>query len=299
MDSEQRCGYVAIVGRPNVGKSTFINALMASKICMTSKRPQTTTSNMTCVLSDEDNHCQIILVDTPGLNFKQKNYKHLNKGMHQQALNALKYLDLRCWIIEATGLNEQDRAILDVLKYLASTTLVVINKIDLLKKKEDLLPLISELSAAGFTHVLPLSALKKKYIDIFTHRAKDLLPVQPFFYPATQKTTASRDFIITEIVREKLMRYLGEEVPYLCHVILESCDLQKDKFHIRAAIVVPHERYKKIVIGQGGQMIKSLGQAARQTLEKHFGIPGFLGLWVQVSQAQNLSQAGREWLDES
>lgn len=296
--STQRCGYVAIVGRPNVGKSTFVNALMQSKICITSKRPQTTTSNLTCVLSDEDLQCQVLLVDTPGLNFQQKRYRHLHKGMHQQALNALKYLDLRCWIIEAGGMNEQDRCLEEILKPLASGTLVIINKIDTLPTKESLLPLIAHLSQAGFQHVLPISALKNKYVDLFVQQACPLLPEQDFFYAPQKKIIATQEFLVSEIVREKLMRYLGEEVPYLCHVTLETCEITAEKFHIRAAIIVPHQRYKKIVVGQKGQMIKSLGQAARQSLEHTLGTKGFLGLWVQVSQSKNTPQAGSEWLDE-
>lgn len=218
--------------------------------------------------------------------------------MHQQALNALKYLDLRCWIVEASGLNEQDLQLLQILKPLAPQTLVVINKIDTLRTKEQLLPLIAQLSAEGFHHVLPISALKNKYVNIFIEQARELLPEQQFFYPAGQQIIASREFLVSEMIREKLMRYLGEEVPYLCHVVLESCEIEKEKFHIRAAIIVPHERYKKIVIGQGGQMIKALGQAARQSLESHFKTKGFVGLWVQVSQAQYIPQAGNEWLDE-
>jgi len=281
---EKVCGYVAIVGRPNVGKSTLLNTLMKRKLTITSKKPQTTRHTITCVLTDERWQLQMLLVDTPGINFNSQH--HIMKWMHQQAVAALKQLDLRFWVLEAGHWEEHDQIIASMLQPLATSTIVLLNKIDKIKDKSILLKQMTQLASLGFNHIVPLSALRDQAVDIIMKEARPLLPTQDFYYPPEQQVTCTKEFMSSEVIREKLMRYLGQEIPYECSVQIDNLTITDNKLHrISATIYTANDRHKKVIIGTDGQQLKMIGQAARLTLERMFDQKVFLQLWVKVKES--------------
>ncbi|NBV28368.1 GTPase Era [bacterium] len=281
---EKVCGYVAIVGKPNVGKSTLLNTLMKRKLTITSKKPQTTRHTITCVLTDERWQLQMLLVDTPGINFNSQH--HIMKWMHQQAVAALKQLDLRFWVLEAGHWEEHDQIIASMLQPLATSTIVLLNKIDKIKDKSILLKQMTQLAALGFNHIVPLSALRDQAVDIIMKEARPLLPKQDFYYPAEQQVTCTKEFMSSEVIREKLMRYLGQEIPYECSVHIDHLTITDNKLHrIAATIYTANDRHKKVIIGTDGRQLKMIGQAARLTLERMFDQKVFLQLWVKVKES--------------
>jgi GTPase len=279
------CGYVAIIGRPNVGKSTLMNQLLKRKMTITSKRPQTTRHSITCILTDEQQALQMVLVDTPGINFNTQH--HVMKWMHQQAVSALKHLDLRVWIIEAGHWEEHDQIICEMLVPLAEKTIVIINKIDKVKDKLKILEHMQTLSDMGFRKIIPLSATKEQNFSVLFKMAREVLPISDYYYPIEQQATCTKEFMAAEVVREKLMRYLGQEIPYECTVMIDNFEIDpSNSLHkIQATIYAGNDRHKKVIVGTEGQQLKAIGQAARLTLEGMFKQKVFLKLWVKVKDS--------------
>jgi GTP-binding protein Era len=279
-----RCGIAALVGRPNVGKSTLLNALLGQKVSIVSPRPQTTRTRIHGVLTRPG--MQIIFADLPGIHSKQP--RAINRYMNRTALASLADSDVNLFVIEALRWTEEDERALEELRAAKRPILLLINKVDRAQPKERLLPFIAEISQkADFAEVVPLSALKRKNIERLPATIARYLPESPLLYPPDQLTDASDRFMAAEIIREKLTRRLQEEVPYGLVVEIEGMGEAEDepgKLVIQAVIWVERTGHKAIVIGKGGELLKEIGTAARLDLKRHFGRPVHLELWVKVRE---------------
>jgi GTP-binding protein Era len=279
-----RCGIAALVGRPNVGKSTLLNALLGSKVSIVSPKPQTTRTRIHGVLTRPG--LQIIFADLPGIHTKQP--RAINRYMNRTALSSLADSDVNLFVIEALRWTEEDERALGELRQAGRPIVLVINKVDRAKPKERLLPFIDEIvRKAEFAEVVPLSALKRNNIERLPDVIARYLPESPQLYPPDQLTDVSDRFMAAEIVREKLTRRLQEEVPYGLVVEIEGMGEAEDepgKLVIQAVIWVERTGQKAIVIGKGGELLKEVGRAARLELRHHFGKPVHLELWVKVRE---------------
>jgi GTPase len=279
-----RCGIAALVGRPNVGKSTLLNALLGSKVSIVSPKPQTTRTRIHGVLTRPG--LQIIFADLPGIHTKQP--RAINRYMNRTALSSLADSDVNLFVIEALRWTDEDERALGELRQAGPPIVLVINKVDRAKPKERLLPFIDEIvRKADFAEVVPLSALKRNNIERLPDVIARYLPESPQLYPPEQLTDVSDRFMAAEIVREKLTRRLQEEVPYGLVVEIEGMGEAEDepgKLVIQAVIWVERTGQKAIVIGKGGELLKEVGRAARLELRHHFGKPVHLELWVKVRE---------------
>ena len=283
-EGEARCGIAALVGRPNVGKSTLMNALLGRKISIVSPRPQTTRTRIHGVLTRPS--LQIVFADLPGIHTKQS--RAINRFMNRMALSSLADSDVNLFVIEALRWTDEDERALEELRQAGRPILLLINKVDRAHPKDRLLPFIAEISRkADFAEVVPLSALKRDNIERLPDLIARYLPESPLLYPADQLTDASDRFMAAEIVREKLTRRLQEEVPYGLVVEVEGIGEAEDepgKLVVQAVIWVERTGQKAIVIGKGGELLKEIGTAARLDLKRHFGRPVHLELWVKVRE---------------
>ncbi len=276
-----RCGYVAIIGRPNVGKSTLMNHIIGQKISITSRKPQTTRHSITGVKTMDE--VQILYVDTPGLHTKAT--RAMNRYMNQTALSTLSDVDVIAWLVNPGVWTDDESLILKSLKSIKTPVILVINKIDELSDKEKLLPEIEALSdKRDFAEVVPLSAKKNTNIDSFEKAVCDYLPESPPLFPDDQLTDRSSRFLAAEIVREKIMRRVGKEIPYALTVEIEDFREENGTTHIHALIWVERDGQKAIVVGQRGNVLKEVGQAARRDMESLFGCKIYLKLWVKVKR---------------
>ncbi|MEX1058234.1 MAG: GTPase Era [Natronospirillum sp.] len=275
-----RCGYVTIVGRPNVGKSTLMNHLLGQKISITSRKPQTTRHSILGILTEGD--AQLIFVDTPGIH-KQAT-KAINHYMNRSALTALKDVDLVLFMVERTQWTEEDELVLQHLERVQDTPVVlVVNKVDQVEDKSRLLPHIETLSLRReFIQVFPVSALRGRNTEPLKNFLFSALPHNGHLFPDDQITDRTERFLTAEIVREKLMRQLGEELPYATTVEIEDFKHDQGILHIHALILVERDGQKKIVIGQGGEKLKRIGTDARKDLEVLLDSKVMLNLWVKV-----------------
>jgi GTP-binding protein Era len=279
-----RCGFAALVGRPNVGKSTLLNALLGQKISIVSPKPQTTRTRIHGVLT-EPGH-QIVFVDLPGIHANQP--KAINRYMNRTALSSLADSDVNLFIVEAARWTDEDERALDELKSAGRPILLLINKVDRVHPKERLFPYIEELSKkAAFAEVVPISATKGSNLARLPEIIARHLPESEMLYPADQVTDATERFIAAEIVREKLMLRLQEELPYGLVVEIEGMGDSEDepgKIVVQAVIWVERTSQKAIVIGKGGDLLKEIGRAARLDMNRHFGRKVHLELWVKVKE---------------
>lgn len=273
------CGYIAIVGRPNVGKSTLLNHLLRQKISITSRKPQTTRHRIMGINSDAQHQC--IFVDTPGLN-SQFN-KALNRVMNDTVLSVIKDVDVVLFVVERFIWNEADQFVLEALANAKVPVLLLINKIDLLQDKAELLPHIAELMKKRvFAEVVPVSALRGHNLETIESLVKKLLPEGPFLFPEDQVTDRSSRFLAAELIREKVTRQLGDELPYEVSVEIEKFETSKSVLHIHGLILVDRKGQKRIVIGKDGERLKQIGSAAREDMETSFQSKVMLNLWVKV-----------------
>jgi GTP-binding protein Era len=275
-----RCGYAAIVGRPNVGKSTLMNRILGQKISITSRKPQTTRHRILGIKSSETS--QAIYVDTPGLHSKAG--KALNRYLNQAAGNALKDVDVVLFVVSGLKWTDEDEIVLSRLKQGGAPVILVVNQIDRLQK-ETLLPHLEKLSALMTFHaIVPVSAKTGESVDQLEQEVEQLLPQSPPFFPDDQITDRSMRFIAAEIVREKLTRQLGQELPYELTVEIEAYEAEPDLTTIHALVWVARPGQKAIVIGKGGKVLKKVGEQARHDLERLLEQKVLLKLWVKVKE---------------
>lgn len=276
---EKRCGYVALIGRPNVGKSTLLNHLLRQKISITSRRPQTTRHRILGIMSDQKTQC--IFVDTPGLH--SQHTKALNKVMNDIVISTIRGVDMVLFVLERLTFNSEDELVLQQVQKCTVPVILVINKIDQIQDKELLLPHIQELvNKHDFSEIIPVSALGGHNLERLEILVKRGLPEGPFLFPEDQVTDRSYRFMAAEMIREKVTRQLGDELPYEVTVEIERFNLEGSVTHIHGLILVDKPGQKKIIIGNDGGRLKQIGSAARADMELAFECKVMLNLWVKV-----------------
>jgi GTP-binding protein Era len=274
-----RCGFVAVVGRPNVGKSTLINAILGRKISIVTPRPQTTRHRILGVESRKD--CQIIFVDTPGLHRKAR--KAMNRMMNRTAASALADADVVLFVTEANRWTVEDQDVLKRLQLTSQPVIALLNKIDKIHPKEILLQALAEMSERyDFAEVIPISAQRKENLDRLLELLPGLLPESEPLFPENMITDRSQSFRAAEIIREKLTLNLRQEVPYGLAVQIERYVEDESGIAIDAVIWVERDSQKGIVVGKGGAVLKKVGRSARLELKAQLGVPVHLELWVKV-----------------
>ena len=274
-----RCGYVAIVGRPNVGKSTLLNHILGQKLAITSRKPQTTRHNMLGIKTEGG--VQAVYVDTPGLH--KNNEKALNRYMNKSASNALRDVDVVVFVVDRMRWTDEDQMVLDKVQHVRCPVILAVNKADRLEDKRELLPHLEWLSQQlPQAEVVPISALHGQNLETLERLVAEHLPESEHFYPEEQITDRSSRFLAAELVREKIMRQLGAELPYQMTVEIEEFKQEGRILHIHALILVERDGQKKIIIGDKGERIKRIGQEARKDMEVMFDSKVMLNLWVKV-----------------
>ena len=278
--TEQRCGMVAIVGRPNVGKSTLLNHLLGQKLSITSRKPQTTRHQVLGVSTVENT--QLVYVDTPGMHLGQS--KAINRAMNKVAESALNDVDLTLFLCDRTKWTEEDDFVLELVSRQRTPVALVINKVDLIERKNELLPFTEGLSArCEFNAVFPVSALRAQGLNELANYVATQAPAAPHLFPEDQITDRSQRFLAAELVREKIVRQLGDELPYSTAVEIETFKHdERGVLHINALILVERDGQKKILIGESGGRLKSIGTSARRDMERAFDSKVMLKLWVKV-----------------
>ncbi len=281
-DTPFRSGYVAIIGRPNVGKSTLINRVLGQKLCITSRRPQTTRHRILGIKTTEQG--QFIYVDTPGLHSDNK--KAMNRYMNRAAASSIEDVDVILFVVEGLKWTDEDKKVLKRLQQDArAPVILVLNKADKLSDKGALLPQIQELSVQyEFAAVVPISARKGMNTDVLEQEIAKLMPEGELIFDEDQLTDRSSRFLAAEIVREKLFRYLGKELPYSLTVEVELFEDDGEMFRISAVVYVERSGQKSIVIGKNGEQLKLIGREARLEMEQLFGCKVYLQLWVKVRE---------------
>ena len=283
-----RAGHVAVIGRPNVGKSTLINGLVGTKVSITSDRPQTTRHRMLGIATFDAG--QLVLVDTPGIHGAQN--KAMSRVLNRAARGALEGVDAAMLVVEAGRWDAEDDMAFAALSQASVPVVLVVNKTDRLRDKAELLPYLSSVTEGReFAAVHPLSALRRKGLEELVETLLSLLPEQPALYDADDVTDRSMRFLAAEFVREQLMRQLGAELPYASAVEIERFEEDGAMFRIGAVIWVERESQKAIVIGKGGARLRNIGTNAREQMEKLFDRKVFLETWVRVRQGWSNDEA--------
>jgi GTP-binding protein Era len=273
------CGYVAIVGRPNVGKSTLLNHILGQKLCITSRKPQTTRHTLLGIKTKDNT--QVIFVDTPGIHTNQE--RAINRVMNRSAASVIADVDLVIFVVDRFEWSEADEY---VAKYLSNNqvpVIVAVNKVDMIEDKDALLPHLKFLaSKVNATEFIPLSALRKTNLDELEAKIQTYIPQKMHLYPEDQITDRSERFLAAEIVREKITRQLGAEVPYQVTVEIEQFRVEGKMTYIDALILVERDGQKKIIIGTKGERIKKIGEQARADIESLLDSKVMLRTWVKI-----------------
>jgi GTP-binding protein Era len=282
-----RSGFVAVVGRPNAGKSTLVNALVGEKVSIVTAKPQTTRHRVIGIRSRPD--CQVVFVDTPGLHADAR--KLINRAMNRAAAGSLADADVVLFVVEASGWRDGDEHVLRRLARVSAPVILVVNKVDLVRPRSRLLPLLAACQdRREFAAVVPVSALAGENLDELVRVLTARLPEGDRFYPEGMTTDRGRDFRIGEVLREKLMEALDREVPYGLAVEVGAVEETETLVRIDALIWVAKDSQRPIVIGRGGQTLKAIGSAAREELERLLGRKVFLQTHVKVR---------RNWADDA
>jgi len=278
--SNTYAGLIAIVGRPNVGKSTLLNALLGQKISITSKKPQTTRHRILGILTEENK--QAILVDTPGLHTEEK--RAINRLMNRAASSSIAEVELIMFLVEGTHWTQDDELVLSKVKQSGAPCILVVNKTDNISDKDELLPHLEKLGAMhDFRDIVPISASKGHGVNTIHKLCLASLPEGGFWFDEDQVTDRSSRFMASEIIREKLIRFTGDELPYSITVEIEQFKMDdKGIIHINALVLVERDSQKRMVIGNRGERLKTIGQEARRDMENLFESKVFLETWVKV-----------------
>jgi GTP-binding protein Era len=274
-----RCGYIAIVGRPNVGKSTLLNHLLGQKLCITSRKPQTTRHNLLGIKTEGT--VQMIFVDTPGIHTNQE--RAINRVMNRSAASVISDVDVVIFVVDRFDWSKADEYVARHISNSAVPVIVALNKVDMIDDKTELLPHLEFLaSKVNASALIPLSALKKTNLNELEEKIKSFIPEQPHIFPEDQITDRSERFLVAEIVREKITRQLGAEVPYQVTVEIERFRVDGKITFIDALILVERDGQKKIIIGAKGERIKKIGEQARVDIESLLGCKVMLKTWVKI-----------------
>ncbi|CAH1200728.1 30S ribosomal subunit maturation GTPase Era [Candidatus Nitrotoga sp. BS] len=288
-------GFIAIVGRPNVGKSTLLNHLVGQKISITSRKAQTTRHRITGILTEE--HAQFVFVDTPG--FQMKHLNTLNRGMNRVVTSSLRNVNVVLFVIEARNFDERDRQVMSLLPK-NMPVLLVINKVDNMENKSELLPFIQEIAQEfEFTAIVPVSAKQNKQLDTLLNAIRPYLGEGEKIYPEDEITDRNERFLAAELVREKVFRFTGEELPYSVSVVIEQFKIEGKLRRIHAAILVDKDAHKAMLIGKNGEKLKEIATQARLDMETLFDGKVYLEVWIKVrsgwaDNAQVLKSLGYE-----
>jgi GTP-binding protein Era len=286
--AEFRCGYIAIVGRPNVGKSTLMNGLIGAKVSITSRKAQTTRHRITGIQTVDD--AQFIYVDTPG--FQTRHSNALNRTLNRTVTDTLTASDVVLFVVEAGTYGAADQQVLDLIPA-GVPCMLVINKCDRAKDKSALLPFAQQVAAKReFCAVVPVSSKTRFQLDVLQEEVRKRLPPNPPVFDADDITDRSERFLASEIVREKLFRLVGEELPYTSTVLIEKFEQEGNLRRVFAAILVERDSHKAMVIGQKGARLKEISTQARLDMERLFGGPVYLEIWVKVKSGWADNQAG-------
>jgi GTP-binding protein Era len=283
-----RCGYIAIVGRPNVGKSTLMNALIGAKVSITSRKAQTTRHRITGIQTVAD--AQFVYVDTPG--FQTRHANALNKTLNKTVSNTLTASDVILFIVEAGTFGPADQQVLDLVPD-DVPCILVINKSDRVKDKAALMPFAQQIAAKhAFAAVVPVSAKLRFQLENLQGETRKLLPQNPPVFGEDDITDRSEKFLAAEIVREKVFRFVGDELPYTSTVLIEKFEQEGNLRRVFAAILVERDTHKSMLIGQKGARLKEISTQARLDMEKLFGGPVYLEVWVKVKSGWADNEAG-------
>ncbi|HEY4071633.1 MAG TPA: GTPase Era [Herbaspirillum sp.] len=287
-ESDYRCGYIAIIGRPNVGKSTLMNALIGAKISITSRKAQTTRHRITGIQTIENT--QFVYVDTPG--FQTRHSNALNKTLNRTVTNTLLASDVILYVVEAGTFTSADKEVMDLLPPNVPAILVI-NKSDRVKDKAALMPFAQKLAVQfNFAAVVPVSAQQLFQLDSLQKEITKLLPNNPPMFDADDITDRSETFLASEIVREKLFRFVGDELPYTSTVMIEKFEQEGDLRRIFAAILVERDTHKAMVIGNKGARLKEISTQSRLDMERLFGGPVYLEIFVKVKSGWADNEVG-------
>ena len=276
-----RAGYVAIVGRPNVGKSTLMNALIEQKVSITSRKPQTTRHHILGIKTLSET--QILFVDTPGIHSNQK--RAINRYMNRAAQSVIADVDVTVMLVDRHIFTADDEMILERIQKSGCQLILAINKVDRIRQQQETLPIIAALKErVGNRNIVPISASRKENLDALLGVIESSLPASPFYFPPEEVTDRSEKFLVAELVREKLMRQFGEELPYATTIQLERFEAQAKVIQIDATIFVERMGQRAILIGAGGNKLKRVGIDARRDIEKLLDHQVMLRLWVKVKR---------------
>lgn len=279
---EHKSGFISIIGRPNVGKSTFLNRVIGQKIAIMSDKPQTTRNKVQGVLTTND--AQLVFIDTPGIH---KPKHKLGDFMMKVAQNTLKEVDIVLFMVNAEeGFGRGEEFILDKFQSIKTPVFLVINKIDLVHPDQLMEIIVSYKEKYPFAEIIPISALEGNNLEVLLGVIKKYIPEGPQYYPADQVTDHPERFIVSELIREKALHLTREEIPHSLAVVIEKMERLEDKdvVHVMATIIVERDSQKGIVIGKQGSMLKEVGKRARQDIENLLGTKVFLELWVKVQK---------------
>jgi len=295
-ETEYRSGFVAVIGRPNTGKSTLVNALVQEKISIVTSKPQTTRHSILGILTEPD--VQIVFVDTPGLH--RGATRLINRAMNRSAAASMVGADLALFVTDATGWTRADDHALGRLQESGIPAFLVVNKLDLLKRREDLLPVLEDFSSrSAFVEVIPVSARRGTNLERLLDTVRQSIPVGPQLFPPDMKTDRGMEFRIGEVLREKMLSLLHQEVPYGLAVEVLELERRPDLILVDAVVWVERESHQGIVVGRGGERIKKISTLAREDLEAIFGRRFYLTTRVKVKEnwgdnARALRQLGYE-----
>ncbi len=286
--SDNRCGYLAIVGRPNVGKSTLLNRVIGQKLAITSHKPQTTRHRILGIKTVPGG--QVVYVDTPGIHQRLDNA--MNRYLNRTARSVLSDVDAVLFVVEALRWSDDDRAVLETVARSGAPVILAINKVDRVQRKEDLLPFMEAMAGRyAFQAILPISATRGTQLNQLEKAVLEVLPQGPNLFPEEQITDRPERFFAAELVREQLTRRYGKELPYALSVEIDAFEATSNMYRISAIIWVERAGQKAIIIGKDGASLKEVGREARMQMEAFFQLKVYLRLWVKVKKSWSNDEA--------